>query len=449
MDKSTGKREWVYPMHIKGRFQNYRRWSFLALQLFLLLTPWWHINGQQVVRIDLPARQVLVAGSIYGARDTIFIVLGLLFAAFLLFLVTALWGRVWCGYACPQTVFLETFVHNIERWFEGNRGKRMQLDKQPWTAKKAALKIGKHAVFMAAAALVSMVFMSWFAGTVPLWTGQASWSAYGFVGIFTAGMYLDFAWFREQFCNFLCPYARFQGAIAGANSLTVSYDVVRGEPRRVKGVKLPKTEQGGCISCNKCVAVCPQGIDIRNGFQLECIGCAKCIDACTPVMARFNEPSLVRYSTVAQDEGGARPRLVRPRTVLYAALMLVCTGVFAGLMANRHALDVNVNRVPGSLFTIDDDGATRNTFLLQLMNKQWVAEPAELQITVEGIDGAEVIVPPVTLATGETRKVPLVVRAPAGTELKRTEPITIHVQSAFDDVRVPATFKSGTEVNGS
>lgn len=448
MDKSTGKREWVYPLHIKGHFARLRKLSFVLLQAFLFLTPWIHIGGEQTVRFDLPGRQMFVLGSIYGARDTIFLLLVLLFLAFLLFFVTALWGRVWCGYLCPQTVFLETFVHTVERFFEGTRGKRMQLDKQPWDANKVMRKGAKWAVFALASVLISMTFVSWFAGTVPLWTGAAGASAYGLVGAFSVGMFLNFTWFREQFCNYLCPYARFQGAIAGANSLVVSYDLPRGEPRRQRGVKLAKSEQGACIGCNKCVAVCPQGIDIRDGFQLECISCAKCVDACTTVMDKFQQPTLVRYSTATEDGGGRRGGFVRPRTVLYAALMGVCVVVFGILLSGRHELDVNVNRAPGTLFTIDEDGSTRNTFLLQIQNKQFVEAPAPLTVVVEGLEGAEVIVPPISLETGEMRKIPLVVRSPAGKELARTQAIAIRVTSDFDEVVVPTTFKSGTAVGG-
>jgi cytochrome c oxidase accessory protein FixG len=449
MDKSSGKREWVYPLHIKGHFTKLRKVSFVLLQAFLFLTPWIHINGEQLVRFDLPGRQMFVMGSIYGAQDTIFLLLVLLFFAFLLFFVTALWGRVWCGYLCPQTVFLETFVHTVERLFEGTRGKRMQLDKKAWDANKVMRKVGKWTVFALASVLISMTFVSWFAGTVPLWTGAAGVGAYGSVAFFSVGMFLDFTWFREQFCNFLCPYARFQGAIAGANSLVVSYDIQRGEPRRQRGVKLAKSEQGACIGCNKCVAVCPQGIDIRDGFQLECISCAKCVDACTSVMDKFKQPTLVRYSTVTEDEGGERKGFVRPRTALYAALMAVCVGAFGVLMSQRHELDVNVNRVPGSLYTIDDDGSTRNTFLLQIQNKQFVEDPAALTVVVEGLEDAEVIVPPIALETGEMVKVPLVVRSPAGKELARTQAIAIRVTSDFDEVVVPTTFKSGAAVDGT
>ena len=446
MDDGTGTRHWVYPAWVKGIFQARRRWTFGVLHAILFLTPWIHIHGQQLIQLDLGARQMLVAGSIFTPRDTIFVVLALLFSAFALFFVTAMWGRIWCGYACPQTVFLETFVHTVERWVEGERGQRMALDRGGWTAEKIRKKLAKWSIFLVASALIAMTFVSWFAGTVPLWTGQARTPAYGAVGFFTAVMFLDFAWFREQFCNYLCPYARFQGVIAGPNSLIITYDQQRGEPRRARG--LAKEAQGDCIDCNKCVSVCPTGIDIRDGYQLECIGCAKCVDACAPVMAKLGRENLVAYTTIVEQKGGHSSWL-RPRPLLYLAAMVVVSVAFGAMLAARHPLDVTVNRVAGSLFTVDADGATRNTFLLQVTNRRYVTAPASISVSVEGLPDAEVIVPPVALATGDAQKIPLVIRSPAGAALPRTQDIRIRVTADFDEVVVPTTFKSGTATSAA
>ena len=445
MDDGSGKRYWVYPAWVKGIFQRRRKVAFAVLNAFLFLMPWLRVRGQQLIQIDLGSRQMLVAGSIYTPRDTIFLVLALLFSAFLLFFVTALWGRIWCGYACPQTVFLETFVHTVERWVEGPRGKRMALDRKGWDAERVRKKATKWAIFLAASWLIAMTFVSWFAGSTPLWTGQASATAYGAVAVFTAGAMFDLAYFREQFCNYLCPYARFQGVIAGPNSLIITYDQPRGEPRRAKG--LPKSEQGDCINCNKCVAVCPTGIDIRDGYQLECIGCAKCVDACAPIMAKFGKENLVRYTSVVEQSGG-QSSVFRPRPMLYAALMLLISVAFVALLAARHPLDATVNRTPGSLFTVDADGSTRNTFLLHVTNRQFVEQPADLRVTVEGLSDAEVIVQPISLSTGDSVTVPLVVRAPAGAELPRTQAIDVHIAAAFDEIVVSTTFKSGAQTGG-
>jgi cytochrome c oxidase accessory protein FixG len=443
MDASTGKREWIYPAWVKGVFQSRRRWTFAVLHAILFVTPWIHARGDQLIRVDLGGRQMIVAGSIFTPSDTIFLVFALLFSAFLLFFVTALWGRIWCGYACPQTVFLETFVHAVERRLEGDRGKRMALDRGPWTADKLARKLAKHAIFVAAALLVAGSFVGWFAGTRQLLSGSASHAAYGMVAFFSAVMYLDFAWFREQFCNFLCPYARFQGVLADDSSLIVTYDAPRGEPRRARDVD--RSAQGDCIDCKKCVTVCPVGIDIRNGYQLECIGCAKCVDACAPIMAKLGRDNLVRYSTIIEDAGGKTTKL-RPRPMIYAGLMAASAAAALGLLVTRHPLDVTVNRAPGTLFTVDDDGTTRNTFLLQITNRKYVTEAAEVTVSVEGLPEATVVIPPVSLATGEETKIPLVILAPPDLPQQRTWPVDIHVMTDFDEVVIPTTFKTAASL---
>lgn len=447
MDATTGKREWIYPAWVKGVFQTRRKWTFAVLHAILFLTPWIHFRGRQIIQLDLSTRQLVLAGEIFTPQDTIFLVFGLLFSAFLLFFVTAMWGRIWCGYACPQTVFLETFVHAVERRLEGARGKRMALDRADWTAEKVGKKVAKHAIFLAAAVLIGASFVGWFAGTRSVFTGGASGAAYGAVAFFAAVMYLDFAWFREQFCNYLCPYARFQGVIAGENSLVITYDEPRGEPRRQRGVKRPREEQGDCIGCNKCVSVCPVGIDIRDGYQLECIGCAKCVDACAPIMGKFGKENLVRYSTAVEEAGG-KSRLIRTRPMIYVALMALTLSAAGYLLMTRHSLDVTVNRGAGTLYTLDEDGATRNTFMIRITNRKYVEEAAAITVSVEGIPDAEIIVPPITVATGEMVQVPMVVRAPAGADLGRTAPIDIRVQTDFDTVVVPTTFKTGASTGG-
>lgn len=437
----AGKREWVYPLHIKGRFQRYRQLSFLLLQLFLFVTPWLTLNGHQLVRFDLPHRQFFIGPALFSAHDTIFVLLVLLFLSFLLFFVTSLFGRVWCGYACPQTVFLETWVHTVERFIEGERGARIARDKGPWNFARVWRKAAKWSIFAVVSAAIGMTFVSWFAGTRPLWHGEASGAAYASVAFFSGLAFLDLAWFREQFCNFLCPYARFQGVLAGPNSLVVGYDKARGEPRHKRRADTAAST-GACIDCNKCVAVCPTGIDIRNGYQLECIGCARCIDACTPIMAKFNELSLVRYSTVERDEG--RPStgsLLRGRPLVYGGALVAIALAFLVLLGQRHTVDVTANHMPGNLYTIDADGYIRNTLLLNITNKS--PHEVDVTITVEGLDNPEVVVPPVHLAAGQDTKVPLVVRLAPDPARPRTTPMDIRVHSDVDELVLANTFKSG------
>ncbi len=434
-----GKRNWVYPLAVDGKFSRMRRWTFVVLQAILFVTPWLRMNGLPLVEIQLAERRLFAFGNIFTAQDTIFILLMLLASAFSLFLMTALWGRLWCGYACPQTVFLDGWVSNVERWIEGDRAVRRKLDQAPWDAKKVAKKVTKWAIFAVMAGVLGMATISWFKDPRLLWTGGGSVLNYAFVGAFSLLYFLDFTWFREQFCNYLCPYARFQGALSGANSFTVTYDVARGEPRK-KGKREAGSSAGACIDCDKCTAVCPQGIDIRDGFQLECIACTKCVDACTSVMGKLNQPTLVRYSTVELDKGNPH-KWIRPRVVLYSVLITAITGVFGGLMSNRHEIQGTVNRVPGSLYTVDEDGWVRNTFLVHVVNNHPGAE-STFQVTVEGLPDAEVIALPLTLPPAGDGTVPLVVRVAPNAGVERTVPLTIKVAAAHDEIALKTTFKS-------
>jgi cytochrome c oxidase accessory protein FixG len=440
---SDGRRDWVYTARVKGHYQKLHRASGIVLQLILFITPWIMIGGNPALRIDLPGRKLYVLGGIFGATDTFFLVLIGLFLAFSLFFITSLFGRLWCGYLCPQTVFLEEWVRRIELWIEGDRGKRRARDKKPMSFDKAWRKAAKWSAFAGLAAVVSMTLVSYFTGARELWTGQAGGVSYSLVGVFALGMFADFAWFREQFCNYLCPYARFQGALSDDHSLTVAYNVALGEPR-AKGKRQAGEQQaafGACVDCNKCVTVCPQGIDIRNGFQLECINCGRCVDACTDVMGHMEQGSLITYTSVAEQEGRER-RWLRPRTVAYAALLSTIALVFTGMLLTRHELDGSVNRAPGSLFQVDADGAVRNTYLLQVTNNHPADEPAVISVEVEGAPEAEVVVGDISLMTEESRTVPLIIRMPRVEGMPRTVPLTIHLSSDFDAIELNATFKT-------
>jgi len=434
-----GTRSWVYPLWIDGRFQRLRRWAFLGLHLILFLTPWLSIGGNPALRFDLEDRRLYAFGAMFTAADTLLLLLLLLFLAFSLFFFTSLYGRLWCGYACPQTVFLEAWVRPIERWLEGERGTRMRRDQGPWTFDLAWRKAAKWALFLIAAFIVSMSFMSYFAGARELWTGQAGPVEYALVGIFTVAWFWDFAWFREQFCNFLCPYARFQSVLQDADTLTISYDPGRGEPRG-KDAK----RSGRCIDCHKCVVVCPAGIDIRNGFQLECIGCAACVDACDSVLTRLGHRSLVLYGTLNQLQGRPSRRL-QVRTGAYAALLTGLAIAALLLLLARVPFEASVARAPGSFYTLDEDGFVRNTFLLRIANNSAAADSATFQFAVEleGLPQAELIAPQVTLAPEEGRLVPMVVRVRAHDAAARTIPLRVRIAAPTGERVLTTTFKSG------
>jgi len=438
----AGTREWVEAQSVTGTFTTIRRWTFFALHLILFVTPWIPINGHPAIRVDLPHRQVFAFGHVYTAADTIFLLIILLFLAFSLFFFTSLFGRLWCGYACPQTVFLETWIRPIEQWIEGDRSRRLHRQRKGLTFDLVWRRTLKWAVFAVVAVVVAMAFVSYFAGARALWTGHGGPVEYAIVAIFAGVFFLDFAWFREQFCNYLCPYARFQGALTDDETIQVTYFPARGEPRGGKTA----AADGRCIECNKCVVVCPQGIDIRNGFQLECIACSRCVDACTGVMEQLGHPTLVGYSSLVEMQGQRRPRFLRPRTLAYAALLvgLVVTG--AAMARGRVPFEVTVNRAPGSLFTVDGDGAVRNTYLLKVTSNEPHPGPVTFAVRVEGLPDAEVIAPEITLEPSESHTGPLIIRIPAGDSVARTMPFRVLVSSPSGEMAVEATFKTGVTV---
>lgn len=442
----TANRDWVYAAKVKGRFQRLHRATGRLLIVFLFALPWMRIRGLPALELDLGTRSLYALGGIFRPTDTILLVLLGLMAAFGLFLFTALYGRLWCGYACPQTVFLEEWVRRIETWVEGDRGKRRARDAGPWTWDKAWRKATKWGLFAVMAVAISMTLVALFTGGPDLVTNQVSPAAWVWVASLSGLIFGDFVWFREQFCNLVCPYARFQGALTDDQSLVVHYDAKVGEPRRAKGAP---TLSGACIDCGKCVAVCPQGIDIRQGYQLECVNCARCVDACEGVMQKLKQDPLIRYSTLAQEQGRTR-QVLRGRTAIYGGMIAVLAVAFLWQLSARQDLEVSVNRAPGSLFTVDADGLVRNTFLVRVTNTANQADktPATLVITVSGLDNAQVLVPEITLAPDASTTVPLVVRAAPGQDILRTTPLVVTVSTAHDSVHRTATFKSPTSVGG-
>jgi cytochrome c oxidase accessory protein FixG len=440
-------RRWVYTHRVAGRFQRAHRWSGVLLQAFFLVVPWLQWNGHALARIDLPSRRITLAGSAFTPSDTFFLFLMLVIGAFGVFFVTAAFGRAWCGWGCPQTVFLEEWVRPIEQFVEGERGVRIRRDQGPWTLDRTGRKLAKWALFAVAAVIVGVSFASWFNDPRLLWAGEAGPVATGFAAALSGVMFLDFAWFREQFCSYLCPYARLQGALTDPESVVIAYDAARGEPRgpRRKTAGDGTAATGGgthavrsssaCIDCGKCVTVCPAGIDIRDGFQLECIACARCVDACEGVMGRLGEPSLVRYAP-------ERPRFVRPRTVAYGGMVLLASCVFVWQAFMHASVQVNVNRAPGSLYVVDPDGAVRNTFLVRIANNDLDMGSHTYTLSVRGLPAAaESITVPATVDAGKDATVPLVVRMPPDGARTHTFHVDVDGGERSHRATVATTFK--------
>jgi len=435
------RRDWIYPADVTGRFRQVRRVVGYVLLAFFILMPWIRIGGMPAVRIDIPGRQLSLLGQIFTPHDTWALAVLTLIAAIVLFFMASVFGRVWCGWACPQTVWLDWVYRPIERFIEGKSNKRRKWDSKPkseWPLSWWARKVAKWAAFVVVTGIATGIFMSWFVGGPELLRGDFGGGAMT-VG---AGLYLvfflDAVWFREQFCLYACPYARFQGALMSEKSLVVAYDQQRGEPRK----KGKDREGGDCISCNRCVQVCPSGIDIRDGDQLSCIACASCIDACDDVMIQIGKPKgLIRYTT-DRDATGIKPLSVKAlgrRSFLYLGILALLTGGLVFGIASRSQIKVAVARaVSGSIFTELPDGRVSNQITVHVSNRG----DAEHAFTVaSSTDGIELMVPgqPWTVKSGQEVRMQAFVTAPRDHFLGGRLPIDLQIERD-DGTTAAATF---------
>lgn len=367
---ADGSRRFIHPADVRGLFTTWRAligWAILALYVLLPLIP---INGNPAIFLDFENRQAHLFGFTLVPQDfwlAFFLITGL---GFSLFYVTAVIGRVWCGWACPQTLFIEQICRRIERFFEGDAQARRQLDASSWTGEKIVKRGGKLAAFAVVAVVISHIFVAYFVSfsRLNLYLHRPpleNWSLFAFVYLMAAALFFDFAWFREQFCIVLCPYGRMQSVLIDSDSVVIGYDRKRGEPRG----KLNTPGAGDCIDCNRCVQVCPTGIDIRQGLQIECIACSNCIDACDAVMTKLGRPpGLVRYDSTNGLEG-RKTRFIRPRTILYTVLLLLGATVMSLSLSTVRPATVTVLRMPGFPYFVID-GSVRNQFMLRVQNKQ-------------------------------------------------------------------------------
>ena len=481
----------VYPRDVDGRFSRARIVAVFWLLGMFYAFPWARWDGRQAVLFDLPARKFHVFGLTFWPQDFLFLALLLIVAGIGLFFFTAVAGRLWCGYACPQTVWTETFLW-IERAFEGDRAARMKLDAGAWTARKAARKGGKHVAWVVFALWTGFTFVGFFTPILDL--GARLWPfAWGgwetFWVLFYALATWGFAGFlREQVCKYMCPYARFQSAMFDRNTLIIAYDPMRGEPRgprkrglgsvleRARGLlsketaydyvfragkhpsaasqaahakgtitwdgdlgdvaPLPKfapEELGDCIDCTICVQVCPTGIDIRNGLQYECIACGACVDACDSVMDRIGYPRGLIRNTTQNALEGKRSRIVRPRVLIYGGLLLAIFAGFVFGILTRTPLILDVIRDRNALYRTTADGSIENGYTLRIVNKD--VAPRSFRVRIEGGEGIVLVESGASHAAAaeEVLTVPMTLRAPAGAARGRV------------DLRVVVTSDAGVE----
>ncbi len=416
-------RKKIYPRAVTGVFMQWR-WAVIVLtQLIYYGVPWLSWDGRQAVLFDLGARKFYILGLVFWPQDVIYLSVILILCAYSLFLFTSVAGRLWCGYACPQTVYTEMFLW-VERKIEGDRPARMKLDAAPMSGAKFGKKAAKHGTWIAIALWTGVTFVGYFTPIRQLLAAipfeLSGWETFWilFYGFATYG---NAGWMREQVCKYMCPYARFQSVMFDKDTMVITYDTGRGEPRGARGrkVDIKAAGLGHCVDCEICVQVCPTGIDIRKGLQYECIGCAACIDGCDQVMDKMGYPKgLIRYSTEnalanGYDSKTMWRRVFRLRTLLYTSLLVVITVAAGVSLYLRNPLKVNVMRDRGALAREAQPGVIENVYRLQIMNTD--ATPRQYTIRADGIDGLKVVgvEQPLKLAAEASTMVPLSLQAPA------------------------------------
>ncbi len=370
-----GRRLDIFPAKVKGKFRTWRNAVYFFLLFVFLVLPWTRFAGEQTVLLDISNKKFVFFGGSLFAHDAplIFFVLGVV--VFGLGLATALYGRVWCGWACPQTVFIDSLYRKVEEWIEGNHIKRRKLSKAPWSKEKVLKKILKWGLYVIISSHIVHSFMAYFVGArellgITLHNPAEHWGLFIAVQVMTFLTLLNFGWFREQFCMIACPYGRFQSVLMDERSKNVLYDYKRGEPRREKG----KKEFADCIDCFKCVNVCPTGIDIRNGTQLECIGCTACIDVCDDVMLKLNKPKgLIRYASEEEIQSGEKSKKTfNLRSASYAGILSLFLIGLAVSLSNRSNFSVKIIRAveaPYQVTKVGDREMVLNHFRLHVTNQ--------------------------------------------------------------------------------
>lgn len=387
-------RQKIYVKKIKGFFQSIRRFSLWALMLAYFAVCWINVDGQQWVLFDLPARKFHLFGITFWPQDFVLLSLALIICAYGLFFITTLFGRVWCGYTCPQSSWTFIFMW-IEDWVEGSRNQRMKLDKAPASWEKYRKKGLKHLLWLLVAFATGLTFVGYFYPIRELvpdlftLTNVGGWT-YFWIGFFTIATYLNAGWVREQVCLYMCPYARFQSVMFDSDTLVVSYDANRGDPRgsRKRNVDYQEQGLGDCVDCGMCVQVCPTGIDIRDGLQYECIGCALCVDACDSIMEKMDYPKgLISYTT-EQRLKGKTSHILRPKSIAYAVLLVVMIASFIAMLWTRVPLQVDVIKDRGALFQMTGLGMIENSYEVKVMNMS--DRDHRFRLSVEGVDGIKI-----------------------------------------------------------
>ncbi|HET7697599.1 MAG TPA: cytochrome c oxidase accessory protein CcoG [Vicinamibacterales bacterium] len=435
-----GRRRWIYARQPSGRRYRLRTYVSWVLLAFLALAPFVTVFGQPLMQLDVLHRHFVLLGIVFRPQDFHLVVLIALTLLVTLLLSTVVVGRVWCGWLCPQTVFMEMLFRKIEYAIDGSAERQLRRHRGPWTRERVLRTAVKQAIFAALSFLIANIFLAWIIGAGELWrivTDPPSQHLRGLTAIliFSAVFYAVFARFREQACVLACPYGRVMSALTDAQTVTVTYDSVRGEPRgRLTHEAAGQAVHGDCIDCHQCVTVCPTGIDIRDGIQLECVNCTACMDACDSVMARLHRPpNLIRWAShaaiLAGPAAGARRRWLTARVAAYGAVWLVLAGTVTTLLATRRDLDVVILRQPGTLYTTAAGGDVTNFYQIQALNR--TRRDAEFSIDVLRPAGARVT--PLgrigRVGAYELLEGRLLLRVPADRVSGATTPVTFAIRS--------------------
>ena len=387
---SEGKRKWVFPKKPSGRFHRARIVVSAVLLLILFITPFIKVNGHPFMLFDFINRKFILFGILFGPQDFYLLALALISTLVFIILFTAVFGRIFCGWACPQTIFLEMVFRKIEYFIEGDSKDQRKLKSAPWTASKFFKKFTKHVIFFAIAFIISNIFLSYIIGMdalLKIISDPPSEHLQGLfaISVFSGVFYFVFSNFREQACTIVCPYGRLQGVLLDRDSIVIAYDNVRGEPRKRFRRDEGWENRGDCIECYQCVEVCPTGIDIRNGIQLECVNCTACIDACDDIMDKIKRPrGLIRYASLNSIEKKNKWKFT-PRAIGYSALLTVLVTVLVILLLNRTDFSVTVLRTPGLLYQEQPNNMVSNLYDLNIVNKTFDKIPVSLKL--EGIEG--------------------------------------------------------------
>jgi len=441
----------IYPRAVHGWFASWRVAVVLVTQLVYYGGPWLAWNERQAVLFDLAARKFYIFGVVFWPQDFILLTALLVISALSLFLFTAIAGRLWCGFACPQTVYTEIFMW-IERKLEGDHLARMKLDRQAMSLRKVALKAAKHGTWIALSLWTGFTFVGYFTPIRTLLTEVASvslgpWELF-WILFYSLATYGNAGWMREQVCKYMCPYARFQSVMFDSDTLVITYDGARGEPRgsRSRSADYRTAGLGACVDCGICVQVCPTGIDIRKGLQYECIGCAACIDGCDQVMDKMGYArGLIRYSTENALRGQYSERQIarqalRPRTLIYSAVLLAIVAAFFAALYLRVPLKVNVIRDRGVLMRETGGGWLENVYRLQLINT--TEQSRQFVVTASGMDGLQLIAQqPVTVPAAGALTLPVALRVDPAAISPGSHPVRFHIEDSAD-ARVRADEKS-------